>query len=186
MIVVPNRPRATLAVLLCAGLLLALGCRTAPVRNVRDAPVVTDARHYTVEDMRGAIFAAGEDQGWRMRPTGERRILATRERGDRMAQVEIRFSWRDYDILYRDSRGMDYDGTGTISSRYNNWVKSLDRGIRRELEDLPSRPAPRTGPGPRRYDDGCRSGYDCLPPPPPARVPPPGGGDSGYGGVRPL
>lgn len=128
--------RSTLLRVCILAALLA-GCRTAPIYEVIDAPVVTADEKYTVEDMRRAIFRAGTSLGWQMQKAGERRVIATLNQRDAMAQVAVDYSWRNYSIRYRDSRNLQYDGGDrTIRGGYNRWIRNLDKRIKTELSGL--------------------------------------------------
>ena len=49
------------------------------------------------------------------------------------AWVDIPYSTKGYQIRYRDSAGLDYDGE-RIHRNYNKWVQLLDADIRRQLQ----------------------------------------------------
>jgi hypothetical protein len=52
------------------------------------------------------------------------------------ATIELQFDARSIRIVYRDSRGLDYDAArGEIDARYNRWLRRLERTIRRSLAD---------------------------------------------------
>lgn len=119
----------------CALALMLIGCGTAPVYNVIDAPVVTAGQIPTVDQMRAAIIRAGARRGWRMRQTGAQQLRGTLNVRDHTAQADIRFNWRNYSIRYHSSNNLNYDGVN-IHSRYNNWIENLDKDIREELAKL--------------------------------------------------
>ena len=52
-----------------------------------------------------------------------------------VAEVDIAYTTTTYSINYKDSRGLDYDGSN-IHSNYNGWVQKLDRAIARQLATL--------------------------------------------------
>jgi hypothetical protein len=54
---------------------------------------------------------------------------------ERGGQVDIAYTTTSYSINYKDSRGLDYDGS-SIHSNYNGWVQRLDRAIARQLATL--------------------------------------------------
>jgi hypothetical protein len=49
--------------------------------------------------------------------------------------VDIRYDTSSYDITYRDSHNLDYDGE-KIHSNYNGWIQNLDDAIQNELMTL--------------------------------------------------
>ena len=128
---------AKLAMVLVLGLSFAglVGCRTAPVYNVVDAPVVTDKKGYTLDDMKKAIVRAGGTLGWQMTDMGSNNIQGTLHLRSHMAQVDIPYTKESYSILYKDSSDLNYDGE-IIHRNYNGWVQNLDRAIKVQLDTL--------------------------------------------------
>ncbi len=119
-------------------LILALGmvgCRTAPVFNVTDAPTMVTGKNVRLGDIEKAIVRAGGTLGWRMKKVKPGHIIGTLYIRKHMAKVDIKYSTKAYSITYRDSENLKYDGS-SIHSNYNGWVQNLDRAIRRELADL--------------------------------------------------
>lgn len=119
--------------ILVVGLLAAFlaGCRTAPVHNVSDAPVGRDAM--TQEQVKQAIIRAGASLGWQMRPVDPGHIVGTLYLRDHMAQVDVNYDSSTYDIEYKDSRNLRYDGNN-IHSNYNGWIQNLDRAIMAQIQ----------------------------------------------------
>ena len=72
---------------------------------------------------------------------------------DFRADVTAIYTASSYSIVYRDSQGLDYDGT-KIHRHYNNWLNNLRISIERELIAAPPlaagaaepAPTPRTEP----------------------------------------
>ena len=50
------------------------------------------------------------------------------------AEIDIPYSATHYQIIYRNSSGLDYKD-GKIHKNYIRWVRLLDKGIVRELKD---------------------------------------------------
>ena len=111
------------------------GCRSAPVRNVYDAPVTTGKPAYTTADVKKAIMAAGASLGWQMRDAGPGVIEGTLFLRSHMAQVEIPYTKQNYSITYKNSSNLNYDGTN-IHNNYNGWVQNLDNAIKTQLFSL--------------------------------------------------
>lgn len=126
-----------LAMILILGLttVAMLGCRTAPVYDVADAPVVANKSGYTLDDVRNAIMRAGSMLGWQMNEVDPNTIEGTLHLRSHMAQVEIPFSEETYSILYKDSSNLNYDGK-IIHRNYNGWIQNLDRAIKVQLSTL--------------------------------------------------
>lgn len=49
-----------------------------------------------------------------------------------MAEVDITYSKDKYNIRYKNSNNLNYDGT-KIHSNYNGWIQNFDNAIKREL-----------------------------------------------------
>ena len=118
------------AVLAIAALATLAGCRSAPVMNVVDAPLVSAKSMQQVEQ---AIVAAGNSLGWQMQPQGPGRIQGTLVLRDHRAVVDIGYTQKSYSIRYKDSSNLNYDG-GSIHKNYNGWIQNLDRAIRQRID----------------------------------------------------
>lgn len=124
--------RIFLALVIGASMIGLGGCRTAPVKNVSDAPVTMSKPTHTLADVKKAIMAAGISLGWQMRDAGPGVIEGTLLLRSHMAQVTIAYTKDTYSITYKNSANLNYDGT-TIHSNYNGWVQNLDNAIRTQL-----------------------------------------------------
>ncbi len=111
-----------------------IGCRSAPVYNVTDAPVDV-ASGTTDTDVKKAIMVAGAGLGWQMKEVEPGHIVGTLFLRDHSAVVDIPYSTSSYSIIYKDSTELGYDGTN-IHNNYNGWVKNLDRAIKASLGAL--------------------------------------------------
>ncbi|MGD8429772.1 MAG: hypothetical protein PVH31_05150 [Ectothiorhodospiraceae bacterium] len=129
--------RAFLTVLVFAtAALFVAGCRTAPVYNVTDAPVSTmDDSPVTMDQVHDAIVRAGTSLGWRMKEVEPGHMVGTLHVRTHMAQVDINYTTEGYDITYKNSSNLKYDGTN-IHSNYNGWIQNLDNAIQSELMTL--------------------------------------------------
>lgn len=121
--------RRGLAVVAMCSVLALAACRSAPVMNVVNAPVGASRTAAQVEQ---AIVSAGNSLGWRMQPQAPGKVQGTLMRRDHRAVVDIDYTPRTYTIRYKDSSGMDYDGSA-IHKNYNGWIENLDRAIRTRL-----------------------------------------------------
>ena len=115
-------------------LITIVGCRSTPVRNINDAPVMAEGK-YTVKDVKGAIISAGKNLGWGMKAVKPGLIIGTLYIRNHMAKVEVKYNKKNFSILYKDSAGLKYDGTN-IHKSYNGWVKNLERRIQSQLISL--------------------------------------------------
>ena len=110
--------------------LLLVGCRTADLYNVQNAPGASKA--VSMADVETAIRRAGHGLGWQITPQGPGRAEGTLALREHRAVVDITYDTKSYSIKYKDSSNLQYDGK-TIHSNYNGWIQNLDKAINREL-----------------------------------------------------
>lgn len=113
---------------------LVAGCRTAPVLNVVDVPVVAN-KPASMQDVQEAIRRAGAALGWKIEPVKPGLMVGTLNLRTHTAVVEIPYSTKAFSIKYKDSVNLDYTGE-SIHSNYNSWVQNLEKGIRAQLQSL--------------------------------------------------
>ena len=56
-------------------------------------------------------------------------LLATLDKGEHRVVVEIRHDATQFDVTYRSSVAMHYDGKSRIHQNYNRWVNTLVEDI---------------------------------------------------------
>lgn len=118
---------------LAAAALLLVACRTAPILNVKDAPVnVPEGQAATLATVEQAIIRAGNGLGWQMKVEKPGLIVGTLYLRDHQAVVDIPYSTSSYSIVYRNSVNLDQNGD-SIHRNYNGWVQNLDKAIRKNL-----------------------------------------------------
>ncbi len=131
-----NMKKLARTVLIVAAGLVAIGCAPTAVMNINDAPVVANKPSVTLDDVGKAIVRAGAAIGFQMVMNRPGVITGTyAPRGDFTAVVEIKYSTQKYSINYKDSQGLNYDGTN-IHRNYNNWIIRLDQSIKTQLSTL--------------------------------------------------
>lgn len=130
-----RRHKLLTVLLLIALAAFAVGCKTAPVYTVTDAPVNTVKKSVTQAEVKNAIMRAGSRLGWRMSDTKPGLITAQLLKRKHSVVVEIPYTTKSYSINYKDSTEMQYDGAN-IHKYYNNWVRNLDQRIALELQSL--------------------------------------------------
>ena len=132
-----NRRRALKVVgIAFASVLLVAGCRTAPIHNVKDAPVnVPAGKTATLAGVEQAIVRAGNSLGWQMKVEKPGLIVGTLNLRTHTAVVDIPFTASSYSILYRSSVNLNHQGD-SIHANYNGWVQNLDQAIRNQLQTL--------------------------------------------------
>jgi len=110
------------------------GCRTAPVMDVVDAPVIEPAGgpKLTADQVKLAIQRAGATLGWQIKEVQPFLLEGTLHLRTHMAKVNIPYSAERYSIVYKDSQNLQYDGKN-IHSNYNGWVQNLDKAIKVQM-----------------------------------------------------
>lgn len=115
---------------------LVAGCRTAPVYNIEQAPVVasTDGQ-LSADQVKKAIVRAGGGLGWVMKDAGSNRLEGTLRARRHMAKIDVEYSPKSYSIQYKDSEQLNYDGS-QIHPNYNGWIQRLQQRIQAEISML--------------------------------------------------
>lgn len=113
-------------------ILMLTACRTAPVYNVHDAVVPNAETQLSMDEIAKAIITAGNGLGWQMQVAEPGLIVATLNIRSHQAVVNITYSPKDYNIDYKSSYNLKYDGT-KIHSNYNGWVQNLSKAISNNL-----------------------------------------------------
>ena len=123
-----RRSRALVAALAWA--ILALGCRTEPIRDVIEAPLPPhDAK--TVSEIDEAIWRASRKLDWQAEIVEPGKLEATLQVRGHAATVLITHDLRSFSIRYQDSRNFDHD-SDRIHRNYNHWVHRLKLKIQDE------------------------------------------------------
>ena len=128
------RKKAVLIAGAIAVTLLLGACRTAPIYNVEAQPIAVSSPGYGVEDVRKAIIRAGSRRGWIFKDEGEGKMIGTLALRKHRVTIDVSYSRDTYDVTYRDSQNMSYDGTKeVIHTNYNGWIQNLVNDISIEL-----------------------------------------------------
>ena len=128
---------AALKVLFVAFAAAALAaCTLRPIFNVKGAPVETPGgKPPTLAEVEKAVVRAGSALGWKMQPVRPGVMVGTITLRSHTAIVDVTFDTRTFNITYKDSVDLNYDG-GNIHRNYNGWIQNLDKGIRAQLLNL--------------------------------------------------
>jgi len=128
---------AALKVLFVAFAAAALAaCTLQPIYNVKGAPVETPGgKPPTLAEVEKAVVRAGTALGWKMQPVRPGVMVGTITLRSHTATVDVTYDTRTYNITYKDSVELNYDGSN-IHRNYNGWVQNLDKGIRAQLLNL--------------------------------------------------
>jgi hypothetical protein len=112
--------------------LFLIGCRTSPILNINDAPFNNDTA--TLEDVTNGIIRAGNSLGWQMRKQEPGHIVGTLHLRTHMAEVDITYDTRIYNINYKNSSNLNYNAdTNIIHSNYNGWIQNLNNAIQTQV-----------------------------------------------------
>lgn len=106
----------------------------APIGNFegQQAPIAS-GQPASVAQIKAALTAAGSALGWQVVSTGANEMVATiNVRGKHSVSTRISIEPGMYSIQYKDSTGMNYDGT-RINPHYNTWVRNLSESARVKL-----------------------------------------------------
>ena len=124
------------AVLVSAVILVGSGCTgPRPIYNVSNGVISSSKSNPTMDEVGKAIVRAGAALGWNMQQTNPGQILGTLHLRTHMAAVDVTYDTKSFNIRYKDSSNLGYDGTN-IHSNYNGWVQNLEKGIRTQLSLL--------------------------------------------------
>jgi hypothetical protein len=108
-------------------------CRSAPIYNVNDAPVVVTAgKAATAEQVKTAILRAGGRLGWQMTESQPGVVTARISLRGHSATADVKYNAKAYSIVYRESSNLKAE-SDQIHKNYNGWIENLDREIRNEL-----------------------------------------------------
>lgn len=127
--------RTASMLLLVAFALTITGCKTNPIYNVENAPVIVADDSATMSDIENAIVSAGNRLGWQMKPEKPGLITGRLKSREHLAVVEVSYTKNSYNIRYKDSENLSHEGDN-IHKRYNKWVQNLEARINRELNRL--------------------------------------------------
>lgn len=121
------------ATLIALALLTTVSCSSkrmlTPDRTLH-ASIQTDRAQ-----MQQAIVKTLVARGWTVQKITPQLVQAQiTVRGQYHAEIDIPYSANHYQIVYRDSSGLDYKD-GKIHKNYIRWVRLLDMGIVRDLKD---------------------------------------------------
>ena len=109
-----------------------IGCRSNPVYNVEGAPITISSKH-TNKDVEKSIIRAGASLGWRIKRISNGHMEGILHLRKHVAVVDITFNKKTYNITYKSSENLNYDGTN-IHNNYNGWVQNLDRAIQSQFQ----------------------------------------------------
>lgn len=132
--------KTTIAVMMLSTLALS-GCKSAPVYNVNNSPIITiDDKKITSKNVRNLILRAGLELGWVMNPISDGEIQATLNLRKHSAVVRINYDAKSYSINYVSSSNLSYSD-GNIHSNYNGWIQRLDNRIRSKVSGITLEPS---------------------------------------------
>lgn len=121
------------APLVAAVLIAVVGCRTATIENVTNAPLAPAPNtSLTMGDVSRAIWTAGKKLGWVIQDVRPGELTGTLNRRKHVAVVTITHDTSTFSINYKDSQNLRHEGQ-EIHRRYNYWVRRLEKQIQAEI-----------------------------------------------------
>jgi len=109
----------------------------AKVENLIDVqvPANIDGSSPSVEDVKKAILAGCKKKRWAPVIDEDGNITCSiTVRSRHYAEVEIPYSAKDFSILYKSSRGLEYnEANQKIHRNYNKWVILLSQAIQQQF-----------------------------------------------------
>lgn len=137
----------TVRSVICSFLLLAIfcvtaGCRTAPILNIKDAPIKTlSGKELPLDKVTKAIVLAGMELKWQMDVVKPGHIVGTLNLRNHRAIVDCTYDTKTYSIHYKGGKGLVNLEPGQVSGpeteeihvNYNSWIENLDNAIRRQF-----------------------------------------------------
>lgn len=124
--------RQPLVLLCCLSMLFATACRTMKMADIPSTPIVTPSGRISQDDVRKVIVRCGERLGWTFNEVEPGHLIATLNIRVHTLVLDIRYSASSYDIQYKDSKNLMYDGK-RIHRKYFVWIRNLQEHIKREL-----------------------------------------------------
>jgi len=118
--------------LIAISAVLFTGCRTQTVYNVQSAAIQSNGA-LTEAQVEKAILRAATQLGWQTSKVKDGLIVATISLRGNTAQVNIKYSATNFDISYKDSSGLKYDGVN-IHQNYNGWIHRLENAIQTQID----------------------------------------------------
>ncbi|MDH5327470.1 MAG: hypothetical protein OEZ68_05995 [Gammaproteobacteria bacterium] len=113
-------------------LLMLTACKSQPIYEALGRPIHTPAQ-VSEQRIGQLIKEAGEIVGWKFKYGAKNELIGRINfpRGA-MAEVSVTFSKSMYEIRYKDSAELRYNGN-SIHATYNKTVRRLDEAIRIKL-----------------------------------------------------
>ncbi|MDC0534990.1 hypothetical protein OAO18_04165 [Francisellaceae bacterium] len=123
--------------LLIACVLMVSACTTMqPIDNIGQQTVPSGL---TADQVRQSILSACGIMGYRADDSNSGNVLVTMSGGDQQtAVVKVTYDNSGYSLLYVSSQNIEQQN-GQIAEAYNDWVKSLNNAIQKQLNQASSR-----------------------------------------------
>jgi hypothetical protein len=106
-----------------------LGGNRVPIEHVERVAL---ARTGPIEQIGTDIRRAARMEGWQVEEVAPRMLYVTRSRADHAATAAVTYDRAAFSIELRSSRNLK-QGDGKIHKLYNEWVRSLEEAIQREV-----------------------------------------------------
>lgn len=113
-----------------------LFCASAAFAASRNPDTITTSLSVKqVRTLYDAIVKGCEDRGWIPSKSANNEITATLDTRGHQVVVKIPYSQAGYEIIYKDSKNMNYnEKKNTIHPKYNQWTANLDKSIKANID----------------------------------------------------
>lgn len=117
--------------------MLSAGSLPAVAAELLVLPPTVVGSGYYAQDVHSAIIRAAERREWRVIADRPGLVMLEFRHGTKCgATISVNYSPSRFRISYVKSFGLDYKKSGgsqTISRRYNRWISTLEKEIRKAL-----------------------------------------------------
>ena len=114
-------------------LVLINGCSGNRMLSVEDEKIIPiDTTTKTLDEIKKDVVNAGTPMGWVFSEKAPGHLVGILARRTQMAVVDVKYTEQAYNITYKDSENLDYNGS-SIHPNYNKWIKNLSDKINTSL-----------------------------------------------------
>lgn len=113
---------------------LLAACSNMPIYEVDKHPMPPGAQSLSLGQIETAVVSAAQRRGWTTEPVAPGLVRATYKQADHSATVDVSFDQASYSIKYVSSVNMREKEDGTIHGRVVNWVRVLEKDIRKNVQ----------------------------------------------------
>lgn len=105
-------------------------------REPIETPTGIVPESFTLAEVKKGINIALAERGWIVTYSNDQLIKARLSVRTHVAEIEIPYSEKSYEIKYVSSQNLKDEADGSIHGRYNSWVGKLKLEINKSLSNL--------------------------------------------------